>query len=174
MDDSFFIYIERLELIAFFSGYPLIYFIVRVFGATLFARGIIKTNLASLLPPAYAVVGLLYLGLQLKNLYPDYSFENIKLATVDPYLKTWALLSLLFFIPFLAKRTILSLFHSLVFFYFVVKDFFNSFFLSADNNFLKNDMQMYSRSMLINLAAFVVIVLLYFLFAFLKRTKANS
>jgi hypothetical protein len=174
MDDSFFIYIERLELVAFFSGYPLIFFAIRVIATPLQARGIIKINIASLLPLAYAVVGLLYLGLQLKNLYPDYSFENIKLATANPYLKAWALLSLLFFIPFFAKKTILSLLHSLVFFYFVVKDFFNSFFLSADNNFLKNDMHMYSRSLLINLAAFVVIVLLYFLFAFLKRTKANS
>ena len=174
MDDSFFIYIERLELIAFFSGYPLIFLAVRVIAAPLQARGFLKINIASLLPNAYAFVGLLFLGLQLKNLYPDYSFENIKLATADPYLKTWALLSLLFFIPFFAKKPMSSLLHSLVFFYFVVKDFSRSLFSSVDNNFLQNDMHMYSRSLLINLGAFVLLVLLYLLVSFLKRTRAAS
>ena len=174
MDDSFFIYIERLELMAFFSGYPLIFLAVRVIAAPLQARGITRMNIASLLPFAYAVVGLLYLGLQLKNLYPVYSFDNIKLLTGDPYLKTWALLSLLFFIPVFAKKTVLSLFHSLVFFYFIVRDFFRHFFFHADNNILQNDMHIYSRSLLINLAAFVVMVFFYFLLAVLKKTKAGS
>jgi hypothetical protein len=174
MDDSFFIYIERLELIAFFSGYPLIFFAIRVIAAQLQARGFTKINIASLLPVSYAVAGLLYLGLQLKNLYPDYSFENIKLATSDPYLATWALLSLLFFIPFFTKKPIFSLLHSLVFFYYIVRDFFGSFFLSIDNNSLRNDMRMYSRSLLINLAAFIVVVFFYFLLAFLKRTRTAS
>lgn len=173
MDNSFFIYIERLELIAFFAGYPLIFFAVRVIAAWLHAKGITRINIAALLPVAYAIVGLLYLGLQLKNLYPDYSFENIKLATADPYLKTWALLSLLFFIPFLAKKPMLSLLHSLVFFYFVVKDFFRHFFLPADNNFLQNDMHMYSRSLLINLAVFSIATALYLLLVVFKKKKVN-
>jgi len=174
MDDSFFIYIERLELIAFFSGYPLIFLAVRIIAAWLHAKSITRMDIATLLPFAYAFAGLLYLGLELKNLYPHYSFENIKLATADPYLKTWALFSLLFFVPFFAKKPMLSLLHSLVFFYFVVKDFFRHFFLHDDNNFLQNDMHMYSRSLLINLGAFILVTLLYFLLASLKRRKANS
>src|SRR5205807_2060212 len=99
--------------------YPLLYFAVHFFAGPMLKKGITKINLVSLLPVAYAIVGILYLGLQLKNLYPDYTLENIKLTTSDPYLKTWALLSLLFFIPYLAKKPVLSLLHSLVFFYFI-------------------------------------------------------
>jgi len=174
MDDSFFVYMEHLELMAFFAGYPLIYFIVRAIGEWLYAKNITKTNWSFLLPLAYAFTGILYLGLQLKNLYPNYSFENISVATADPYLKTWALLSLLFFIPVFAKKPVLSLLHSLVFFYFIVRDFFRHFFFHAENNILQNDMHMYSRSLLINLAAFVVTAFFYFLLAALKKTKAGS
>lgn len=171
MDNSFFIYIERLVLIAFFSGYPLLYFAVHFLGEPMLKKGIIKINLVSLLPVAYAIAGILYLGLQLKNLYPDYTFENIKLTTSDPYLKIWALLSLLFFIPYLAKKPVLSLLHSLVFFYFIVRDFFLHFLGSADNNVLQNDMRMYTKSLLINLGAYALTLLLYFLYTVLKKRK---
>ncbi len=173
MDDSFFIYIERLELLAFFSGYPLIYFIVRLLGTYFQKKGSIKIKLVSFAPVTYALVGILYLGLQLKNLYPDYSFENIQLATQNPYLKIWALLSLVFFIPALAKRPVLSLLHSLVFFYFIVRDIFEEFFFHTDNNILQNDMHIYTRSLLVNLGAFIFIFLFYSIYSFISSKKAR-
>jgi hypothetical protein len=173
MNDSFFAYIERLELIAFFSGYTLVYLIVQLVSKPLQTKRFTKMNIACLLPLAYAVTGLLYLGLQLKNLYPDYSFAHIRLTTSDAYLKGWALLSLLFFFPLIAKRKAWTLLHSLVFFYFIVADFFRQVFLNSDKSSLQNDMQMYSRSITINLFAFVAVTALYFFFAFFKRAKIN-
>ena len=122
MDNSFFAYLQQLELIGFFSGYSLLY------AATPFIAGnqIVKNNFkgrsVSLLPFAYALVGTLYLGLQLKNLYPHYSVENIRLSIQHPWLTGWALLSVFFWVPFLAKKKVISLLHSLVFFFLLVAD----------------------------------------------------
>src|SRR5438105_3986940 len=126
MDDSFFVYLQQLELIAFFSGYPLIYAVI------LFIAGMQKSQknftkyVVSLLPFAYALVGTLYLGLQLNKLYPDYSIENIKLTISQPWLVAWGLLSVLFWIPALARKKVLSLIHSLVFFFILLLDLLQS------------------------------------------------
>jgi hypothetical protein len=174
MDDSFFAYLEQLELMAFFSGYALIYLGVRLLGKSLLARGIIKTDPVSLLPLAYALVGVLYLGLQLKNLYPDYSIENIKASVQLPYLRLWGILSLLFFVPALRKRPVISLCHSLVFFFFIARDLFIYIFRSADRDALKNDMNIYTNSLLVNLGAFVFVALVYFLFMRIGKRNKKS
>ena len=119
MDNSIFAYLQQLELMAFFSGFPLIYAIVLYITGTLTEKNIFKIRLVSCLPFAYALVGTLYLGLQLRNLYPYYSVENIKQAMQQPWLIIWGLLSLLFWIPAIGKKKILSLLHSLVFFFFL-------------------------------------------------------
>ena len=169
MDDSFFLYLDRLELMAFFSGYALVYLFIRSIGDTEWIKKITTKNITSFLPTAYALVGILYLGLQLKNLYPDYTWAHIAAANAEPYLKIWGLLSLLFWIPFLGKKPILSLIHSLVFFFYLTIDLFlyaiNSSVAKAD---VKNEMKIYSDSLILNLAALVVILLIYF---FLRRFK---
>lgn len=175
MDNSFFAYLQQLELMFFFSGYPLIY------AFTLFIAGnqqsdsyriknSFKRRIVSVLPYAYALVGTLYLGLQLKNLYPDYSLENIKLLMQQPYLVTWGILSILFWIPALSKKKVLSLIHSLVFFFFFVRDLFLQLSASsADKSIVRNDMKIYTISLLLNLGAFALIVLLSFLFTHQKK-----
>ena len=71
---------ERLELMAFFSGYPLLYAVILFIGGNQQVKNNVQSRIVSLLPFAYALVGTLYMGLQLNNLYPDYSIENIKLT----------------------------------------------------------------------------------------------
>ncbi len=171
MDNSFFIYIEQLELMAFFSGYALIYLIIHYLAEHLQIKKVTKINLVSLLPLAYALVGILYLGLQLKNLYPNFSIEQIKLSTQNPYLKIWGLFSILFLIPALKKKPVLSFLHSLVFFYFVVKDLLLHFLWRTEKNVVSNDMNIYTKSIFINLSAFVFILLCSFLLNLIKRKK---
>ncbi len=171
MDNSLFIYLEQLQLMAFFAAYPLVYLMVTYLGEALQKKGVIKINLVWLLPLAYALVGILYLGFQLKNLYPDYSFEHIKSLTENPYLKIWGLLSMLFLLPPLRKKPLLSLLHSFVFFFFLVRDLLLHFFQSADRSIVKNDMSIYTSSILINLASVVFVTLIYLLFSFLKRKR---
>lgn len=170
MDNSFFVYLQQLELMAFFSGYPLIYAVTFFIAGNQLLKNNFKSRMVSLLPFAYALVGTLYLGLQLKNLYPDYSIENIKLTIQRPYLIIWALLSILFWIPALGKKTVLSLIHSLVFFFFLVRDLFLQLSTSsADKNIVRNDMKIYTASLLLNLGAIALIVLLSFLYTHYKK-----
>lgn len=170
MDNSFFAYLQQLELMAFFSGYPLIYAVTLFFAGNQEVRDNFKSRTVSLLPFAYALVGTLYLGLQLKNLYPDYSFEHLKLTIQQPWLISWGLLSMLFWIPVLNRKPFLSLIHSLVFFFFLIKDLFLQLTASAaDNDMLRNDMKIYTVSLLLNLGGLILIVLLSFMFTYFKK-----
>ena len=173
MDDSFFLYLDRLELMAFFSGYALIYLIIRSLGDAERIKKVTKINISSLLPYAYALVGILYLGLQLKNLYPDYTWVHIAAANPEPYLKIWGLLSILFFIPALNKKIIVSLLHSLVFFFFLAKDIALHFIQSTEKDVVKNDMNIYTISLLINIAAFIFVLLVYFLYTRVTKQKGS-
>jgi hypothetical protein len=171
MNNSFFLYLQQLELMAFFSGYPLLYAVIHfIAGKRQSTNKSNKNTITSFLPFAYALVGTLYLGLQLKNLYPDYSFENIKLSIQQPFLVIWGLLSILFWIPALSKKSVLSLIHSLVFFFFLIRDLFlQSYASAADKNIVKNDMKIYTDSLLLNLGAIAFIALLFFIVTFLKN-----
>ena len=171
MHDGFFTYLERLESMAFFSGYPLIYAIVHFWGGNNQTKAGIKRRFIFLLPFSYALLGALYLGLQLKDLYPDYSFENIKLAMQEPYLKIWGILAMLFWIPALSKKPVLSLLHSFVFFFFLIRDLFLNFFQSTDKNVVRNDMKIYTDSLLLNIGTLAAVILIYFLAGKMKVKK---
>jgi len=171
MEGNFFAYLQLLELVTFFSGYPVLYSVI-LFIAGNNLNNQITSRIVSLLPFSYALTGTLYLALQIKNLYPDYSPENINKWVQHPLLISWAFLSVLFWIPALAKRKTLSLIHSLVFFLLMVKDLFVQFTTSnADRHILKNDMNMFSYSLLINLAAISIVVILSFIIIPPKKDK---
>ncbi|MEP7375731.1 MAG: hypothetical protein ABI675_20205 [Chitinophagaceae bacterium] len=170
MDDTFFNYLHRLELMAFFSGYPLIYALFFFVAGSRPSKTKWKGKIFFLLPFSYALTGTLYLGLQLRNLYPDYSMESIKQLMQPPWLIGWAILSILFWIPVIARRPVLSLLHSFVFFFLLVKDmFFQLPAFATDENIMRNDMKLYTDSLLLNLGALFVVSLTYFLFIRLKR-----
>ncbi len=170
MDTSFLAYLERLEMMAFFSGYPFVYYMI------VFFKGNKKTNensaarLLSLLPFAYALLGTLFLGLLLKNLYPDYSIEHINLKMQQPFLIMWGISSILFWIPVLNIKPVISLIHSLVFFFFLAKDiFFHLIGFSSDEHIVRNDMKIYSVSIVFTLVALAFISLFSFLASRYKR-----
>jgi hypothetical protein len=171
MSNSFFAYLQQLELLAFFSGYPLVYAIITYFAGTKRSTNNFKARMVSILPYAYALIGTLYLGLQLKKIYFNYSSENIKHMMDAPWLMIWALLSILFWIPAVAKKRILSLLHSLVFFFFLLKDFVLQFTQSSDGNIVNNDMRIYTISLLLNVGAFVLMLLLSLLISSPNKNK---
>jgi hypothetical protein len=174
MDNSFFAYLQQLEMMAFFSGFPLIYAIVIFISGKPQSKTSFKSRLVSLLPVAYALVGVLFLGLQLKNLYPDYSIEHINETVQSPYLLSWALLSLLFFLPLFRKRPSLCLYHSLVFFIFVAKDILSYLFkYTQDKSVLKNAMNIYTNSLLLNLGILIFTFFVSLVFHFLSK-KSKS
>jgi len=163
MENSFFAYLQQLELMAFFSGYPLLYTLILFIAGNKKPRNNFQTRLIKVLPFSYALVGTLYLGLKLKNLYLNYSLGNVKQIMFQPYLMIWGLLSILFWIPAISKKKELSLIHSLVFFFFLVKDVILQLGSSADKYMLGNDMRIYTISLLLSLGAFIFLLLLSFL-----------
>lgn len=164
MGTDLFTYIQRLELIAFFSGYPFIYAIVyTIAGEKHKIAGSFANRLTSSLPMAYALTGTLFIGLLLKDLYPDYSAKNIAYQFQTPYFVIWGILSVLFWIPAFSKKTIFSLLHSLVFFSLFLKDLFLYFNDSMDKEMIRNDMKIYTISLLLNTATLFFILAVSFI-----------
>jgi len=169
MYNNFLAYIQQLELIAFFSGYPLVYATIFFIADNRRFKNNFITHTVQLLPLAYALVGSLFLGFLLKKLYPDYSVENIKHAIQQPYLVVWGLLSILFWVPALSKKKIWSLLHGLVFFLVIVKDMFFQLTAQTDNDIVKNDMKVYLSSIILNLGALIITGLISFFYTRRKK-----
>lgn len=170
MGNDLFSYLARLELIAFFAGYPFIYLLVMVWAGKKNSSSLAFSNtLVKSLPYAYALTGTLYLGLLLKDLSPDYSLKNISEQLQPYYLKIWGLFSLLFWIPFFSKKNIFSLLHSLLFFLLIIRDLTYYLVSSLDREMLQNDMKIYTTSILINSSTLILITAIRFLIH--KRSK---
>ena len=174
MNDSFFSYLHRLELIAFFSGYPLVYAIVLFITGNIISQDKLKRKIVSLLPFAYALIGTLYLGFQLKILYPNYSIGYISESIHHPFLMLWGISAILFWIPAIAKKPFISLLHSMVFFFILLTDIFQSSLSGVDKNIIRNDMKLYSYSLLLNAGAVITVILIHLLFTRLKLYKKPS
>lgn len=174
MGNEFFAYVQHLEMLAFFSGYPLVYYLVRFLLRNISSKNGRREEIVSILPFAYALVGTLYLGLLLKNMYPDYTIANWKDRIQQPYFVIWGILSILFWIPVIARKQILSILHSIVFFIFIVRDlFFQLAGYNQDRSIIRNDMRIYTVSIFLNLLAFTLLVLLQFLLPFRKKNPSS-
>lgn len=172
MGNGFYVYLQQLELMAFFSGYPLLYAIILFFAGKKLPQNNYRNRIVSLLPFAYALIGTLYLGFQLKNLFYNYSAANVRHIFVQPWLLIWGLLSLLFWLPALRKKNELSLIHSLVFFFFLVKDIVLQITgSSGGREMLQNDMRIYAVSFLLNLGALALIILISSMIGFIKKDE---
>lgn len=171
MDQSFFSQIEKLELLGFFSGYPLVYaFTWLLAGSSNGSK--LKKWLVPVLPYAYALVGTLYLGLLLKNAYPNYSVETVLGENGISFLRIWGLSTILFWLPVLSRKVIFSLFHSLVFFYLLLKDLFVYLFSkTADKQFIKNDMKVYTDSILLTIVALLLLTAIYWVIDHYRRSS---
>lgn len=150
MEHSIFEYIQRMALIGFFSGYCLVYLVIVSIVRNRPSIAGTKKSITSMLPYSYALAGTLYLAFQLKQLYPAYSFEISKTTLQQSFLIIWGLSALLFWMPLFRKRIQVSVLHSLVFLGLVAGDLFlYTFRLSGDETLIKNDMKMYTASLLL-------------------------
>ena len=175
MFDSIFAYSEWVELESFFSGYLLVYAIIYLIAANRLATNFTRSKLLPKLPFAYAFVGTLYWGLQLKNLYPDFHINHFIAGIQFPYLKIWGLLAIFFWIPVLHKRPVFCMLHSLVFFLLLMKSFFlQLFFPSAGNHLARNNIKIYSASILLNLLSLILVTLISMLIARFKSQKRST
>ena len=171
MTNNFFTYLQQLELLAFFSGYSLLYAVTIFIGGLGQLKNTFISKISLLLPLSYALTGTFYFAFQLKKLFPDYSIQHISLTVQIPWLMAWALLTLLFWIPSFRKRKVASLIHSLVFFSILVKDIFLQLSApTADSSVVKNDMTVYCTSLLFNLGSLILIIFFTFLFRYKRQS----
>ena len=163
-------YIEWIELETFFSGYLLIYAVIYLVASYLPVTNFVKTRALPQLPLAYALIGTVYLGLQLKNGYPGYHINQVVADIQFPYLKIWGLLSVFFWIPILHKKGVFSMLHSLVFFIILLASFFSQLFPpSAGNDMAGNNMKIYSVSILLNITALILVIFISYLVVRFKK-----
>lgn len=172
MGNSFFKYVQQLELFGFFSGYSLLFVLILFWTGDKPLQNNFKKRLLSVIPYSYALIGTLYIGLLMKNLYESHMVGNLFTNIYNPFLTAWALLSILFWIPAIGKKQFLSLLHNLVFFFLLVKDVIMQIFSSEYNEILKNDMKIYTMSLLLNLGSFIVVLLFSFVIWQNKKSKS--
>lgn len=156
---------------AFFSGYPLVYTLIRA--AIPVRPNKIKpwSRLFILSPYAYAVLGTLYLGLQIKQLYPDYSVDRVATAIRENYLKIWGILAVFFWLPPLSKKPVLSLCHSLVILALLVYDLLMRLAgRSTDTDRVRNDMNIYTLSLMLSVVVYLLVAIIAFIY---YRAKAD-
>ena len=171
--DDFLVYIEKLELIAFFAAYALVYLFIIILATELKLE---KSNwikkLPSLLPKSYGLVVLLYVGMKLNQYYPllkNYSL-NFNFTTPLFYLKCWAVIGLIFLFNFFKKKPKLAIFHSLVFLLIPVVDFVHFYFNQIGIEIVHNEMRMFFIGILLHLVCIgIVAMYYYFHFKFLKK-----
>lgn len=175
MGNDIMAYIQKLELFGFFSGYCLIYTIVSSLknGDNGKAQTLLQ-KLLILLPYAYALTASLYLGMVIKNISLDFSIRNFNEQFHVPFLQILALLAVVFWLPFFSKKRVLSLLHSLVFFFFLLKDIFIQFNLSQGTEIIHTEMKVFTDSLLLNLITLIFVALMYFFFIYFMGSKKSS
>jgi len=166
-------YLERLELMAFFAGYPLLYAIIQLMNGPGKKPTYVVGSLVELLPFSYALSGTLFIGMIVKDLYPyAYSWTSIAQRIYDPFLMVWGVFAVVFWIPAFNKRPVLSLLHSLVFFFFLGRDVYIRLTSSLGKEIIQNDMKIFTASLLLNLLCLALVVLVYYLLSY--RSRLNS
>lgn len=175
MGNEIMAYIQKLELLGFFSGYCLIYTIIFSLKAenNNKAQTLLK-KLAILLPYSYALVATLYFGMVVKDFSLDFSVRNMYAQFQLPFLQIFALLGILFWIPLFSKKPVWSLLHSLLFFFFLLKDIFKELQLPQGREILHNDMKVFTDSLLLNMVTLILISSIYLFFFYFSKVRKKT
>lgn len=153
-------YIEKLELVTFFSAFPLVYLLIQ-FIATEFSlnkKWII--NLNANITTVYPIISLLYIGMKLNQVYQSHFFA-IDWYEYNTYLKIWSFTAIIFFIPFFKKKKEWTFIHSIPYVLLIVLDIINYYRNQIGVEVIHNEMRLYFISTILNL----LILAFYTLFA---------
>jgi hypothetical protein len=165
MNDSFIVYIERLELLTFFSGYPLVYtFAHFIAGSNLKQRDHFKSALIPCLPKGYALAGTIFFLLLVREVLIPSGIPNMAPGYNITPLKIWGLLAFFFWIPALNRKPYYSLLHSMVFFIILFKDLITGSSAASGKDILSNDMKVYTVSLVLNILCLFTILTINWIF----------
>jgi hypothetical protein len=140
-------YAYRLEAMAFFSAYPLVFLLFKYLVDTPRIRSTKWPGVLHTAPGvAYALTGTLFLGLLIRD-------SNLQMS----FIRIWGLSSLLFWVPVLNKRPWLAFIHSFLFFFIILKDLIEQVTGNPSPELLQNDMRVFTDSLLLNSAVMVIV-----------------
>lgn len=172
MDNDIFRYLARLEIMVFFAGYAVIYAFVYFLVAEFRKKPkAIISLLRELLPYGYAVSATLFLGFIIKKVYTGYDMGVEVTKLHHPFLVILGLTALLFWLKPIRKFTVLSLIHSLVFFYYIPRDIILNFSADQGNDIVKNDMNILSSSLLLNASCLFTVLIIHNLFRYMAESR---
>lgn len=161
MGENFFEYIERMELLFFFSGYPLVYSLIYfVHGRAQKNQHPMLMRLVPLLPLAYALSASIFFGFWLREFVIRQQIQNIRADDHISLLKAWGLSAVIFWIPFFNRKPIYSLLHCMVFFIVFLKELLAGIGSEDGGDIIRNDMRIYTISLALNLVCLTLIWIL--------------
>jgi hypothetical protein len=165
MADSFLAYIEHLELLTFFSGYPLVYALIQfIAGNIKKQRMLLSSVLIRSLPMAYALTATIFFLLWIREMIIHSGIPYMAPGFDISPLRIWGMLGVFFWVPALAKRPVFSLLHSLVFFALLTKDLITGNHSPSGNDIVSNDMKVYTFSLVLNIASLIIVITAYWIF----------
>lgn len=161
------VYLEKLELLAFFSAFPLYYLLVHFITNELSIQKKWVKAMPNNITLVYAIVTLLYFGMKLNQIF-EMHVLNFDMHNYMHYFKIWALLGLVFFIPFFANKKKWVLFHSFPFIGIILVDFVRFFFNGLSKDAINNEMRLYFTSLLLQTA--ITLILSFFKTIFTRNS----
>jgi hypothetical protein len=175
MGNDLFSYLARMEIMVFFVGYAIIYAFV-FFLAGEFQKK--PVSFIKLLPTrvvqAYALCGTLFFGYMIKKIYIGYGMNVPVSQLYHPLLVIWGLGAMLFWLKPLQKFPVLSLLHSLVYFYFIPRDIFLKYSGAGENDMVKNDMSILTVSLLLNISCLAVVLIFHYGISYWQKFRKSA
>jgi hypothetical protein len=156
--NDFFVYIERLELIAFFTGIPLLGIVIFL---VIGKRKMGITLLHTIIPLTYATLSVLYFAMKIYQHGLDIGNWLVQGTLLHNLLKGWAISAILFFIPAFRKRWKgLSHYHGLVFYGILLNDLIQTNWQALSAELIRNEWLLQALS---TLGTLLMLAVLYFL-----------
>jgi hypothetical protein len=158
--DNLIDYIEKFELLIFFSGYPLVYSLVYfIHGQSGKKQNAMLLRVPSLLPFAYALTASVFLSFWLREKILEQQIQNFQPHDQISYIRAWGLAAVLFWIPVFNKKPYYSLLHSLVFFFIFFKDLVTGIHSVGGREIIRNEMKIYTISLALNITTLILVFL---------------
>jgi hypothetical protein len=165
--NNLFTYIDKLELIAFFSAFPLFYFfLIAFYSKPLVMKFKWLKSTPEIISIVYATISLLYVGMKLNQWYEQILIGPIQ-YDIYSYIfivKCWSIFGLIFFFKSLRSKPMLALAHSSIYFIILLIDFFQYYHHQYDIEAFHNEMRLY----FIGLLAYLIISFVFFLATYLR------
>lgn len=174
MGEGFIAYIERIELIGFFSGYPVVLVLLNMLLKRRFSRQVLSMRIRSALPAVYPLLATLYTAMLIKSLYPSYTVQNLLNTFSITPLRIWAITALIFWLPYLKKRISILVVHSAVFLGLLGYDVWTNIRNHATLEMLQNDIRIFGISILLSTVMLLLVTVFIFILQRLFSLRGNN